>query len=792
MEDKDYLQWIGGFFDADGSIYWMTSGCLVLGFYQSEKTLLDRINKRYNGLFFERAKKNKKTESCIVNRTQFSLSKTGRELYPVLIDLKENCIIKNPQVCLGLEFLTHNGLPGEKHSSERNRIGSTIKRMNNEHFIQEYIEKRPYHKLTIPYIAGFFDGDGSVMIMKNMSRIAKITQRNDPLILKKIHGMYPGSRHKEGEEVIIFEKEEVLRDFLNDILPYLIYKKDQVINFIQFLDSKDDKEKETLRELVSSAKKFDLDHVKYEKTLELLFKDLDDNYSTKDLMLGKKYEEIKNMRTTKSFDNKVMINFETIEDIKPKLIFCESRSEKELWMYYRNKTSSICHSGSIGRNIRILVFDENSEKYIGVMSLGSDFYNLQARDEYIKKIYPDIEILSYINNIANLNCCVPLQPFGYNTNGGKLLVKLAFSQEVLSYWQKKYGEPILAITTLGVNGKSVMYERIPEIKQVGFTKGKCSSIHLPNIVVQKAKLLYLHLGLSNKRHGTIDMLNTLFRQVKINTNYTKHITKRSVYFGWVFRTKLDDKNPAIKELKTIKDITKEWVKRWAIGRIKNLKNSGRYKTKVELLTKDDKIFKDIKIYKLPTSNNILNTGEVDLEKFLPSSCDKIPLLLQRLSDDVIIDILKKKGSYTTEEVSLYLKEKYSKIVPRNDISRLWLGEILPSIYVQSLEEYKKAMMDKTKRVYKKGKTGVWKESIKSGNRKKTISDEVLFEIMRCKKTSKSAEECSKNYSYTSGPKVGKNLNRVAVQKIWSGENLPKTVTHEYEELLNFKRSRTMF
>ena len=59
--------------------------------------------------------------------------------------------------------------------------------------------------------------------------------------------------------------------------------------------------------------------------------------------------------------------------------------------------------------------------------------------------------------------------------------------------------------------------------------------------------------------------------------------------------------------------------------------------------------------------------------------------------------------------------------------------------------------------------------------------------MKCKKTSKSAEECSKKFSYTSGSKIGKNLNRTTIQNIWNGSILPEIITKEYEELLNFTR-----
>lgn len=71
----------------------------------------------------------------------------------------------------------------------------------------------------------------------------------------------------------------------------------------------------------------------------------------------------------------------------------------------------------------------------------------------------------------NMSTCVPLQPFGFNFNGGKLLASLVFSQEVQEYFQQKYNEPLLGITTTSLYGKSIQYDRLECLKFVGYTKG---------------------------------------------------------------------------------------------------------------------------------------------------------------------------------------------------------------------------------------------------------------------------------------------------------------------------------
>lgn len=775
MEDEQFLKWFAGFFDADGSIYWNSQGKLVLNVSQSKKTVLENINSYYNNLFREGYRKKDKPDS-IVNRTEFGITKTGKAIYPVLLDLKKYTIIKNPQITLALEYLEYYNLKDEKSRNKREEIGKKIKLFNNDHKKQECIGKRPYHFLCHEYIAGLLDGDGCVTIGENLSRYAKITQKNDPLILQKISELYDGSRYNDTS--VVFEKLQTLRIFLNDVFPYLVYKKDQVQNLLEFLDCKDKEQRIVLKNKVKDAKKFDLDPTKYTQEIQNLFKDIEENYSTKDLMLTKKYQELKNCRITKKFDEQVFIDFDKIKEIKPKLIFCETKEQNSLWIYYRKRTSSIYFNGQIGRSIRILVIDENTKKYIGLLALGSDFYQISARDNWIKKHYPHLEVIDYINYIANITCCVPLQPFGYNVNGGKLLLKIAFSRPVYEYWEKKYNCPLLLITTLGVNGKSVMYDRLKEIKLCGYTKGQKSTIHIPEQILQKCKMLYCHLQLKNKRIGTMDILNTLFQKLKINVNYTKHITARSVYVGWVFNTKLDDKNPDSNLLETLEDITQKWINRWS-------KRSVIFKTKVELMDEKDDIFKNIKMYKYPSFS--LNKGNVKQLQELPKKEKIKEVRVINLLCEHIKYLMTLKGKLTTEQASKNIKEKYNIFLNRNEISMLFTGQIKPPQEVINSNEYKKAMEVVKKRVYNNEKTEAWRNSLKSENRKATIDDSTLFKIILCKKERISAEECSKNFNYTAGKNQGKVLNRTKIQNIWTGKILPKNITKEYQELLEYKR-----
>ena len=93
--------------------------------------------------------------------------------------------------------------------------------------------------------------------------------------------------------------------------------------------------------------------------------------------------------------------------------------EKELFQYFRNITSSVPQSNIPGRVIQILVYDDNTTKYIGLIQLSvdllinkekSDYFGIDIKDynKYKKKIR---------DSGANISICVPLQPFGFNFCG---------------------------------------------------------------------------------------------------------------------------------------------------------------------------------------------------------------------------------------------------------------------------------------------------------------------------------------------------------------------------------------
>ena len=118
----------------------------------------------------------------------------------------------------------------------------------------------------------------------------------------------------------------------------------------------------------------------------------------------------------------------------------------------------------------------------------------------------------------NLSTCVSIQPFGYNFNGGKLLAKLAFSKEVMNKFKEKFNQELLVISTTGLYGKSVQYDRLKELEYVGKTKGN-SIYWIPDGITTKCRE-YLKLYHNYETSG-LKKLSVISKIISLNTIFTK-------------------------------------------------------------------------------------------------------------------------------------------------------------------------------------------------------------------------------------------------------------------------------
>ncbi len=152
----------------------------------------------------------------------------------------------------------------------------------------------------------------------------------------------------------------------------------------------------------------------------------------------------------------------------------KSKYNQDLYSEILNETASNAIEEAIpGRTIKWIVTEDVTKKIIGVVRFGSPTINSKPRNEYFNEVLP----LSVINNefVMGFNI-VPVQPFGYNYLGGKLLALLASSNKLKRDFDEKYGTDLKYFETTSLYGttKGVsMYDGLkPYIRHIGDTESK--------------------------------------------------------------------------------------------------------------------------------------------------------------------------------------------------------------------------------------------------------------------------------------------------------------------------------
>ncbi len=119
-----------------------------------------------------------------------------------------------------------------------------------------------------------------------------------------------------------------------------------------------------------------------------------------------------------------------------------------------------------------LGIEEEKWKYLGVISMGSDFISIGGRDNHIGWTNEDKMNKGMLKYTAMGSSIVPTQPLGYNYVGGKLIALMVCSNKVEKTWNNKYKEPLAGITTTSLYGGYSQYNRLKYWKKCKSSEGK--------------------------------------------------------------------------------------------------------------------------------------------------------------------------------------------------------------------------------------------------------------------------------------------------------------------------------
>ena len=289
--------------------------------------------------------------------------------------------------------------------------------------------------------------------------------------------------------------------------------------------------------------------------------------------------------------------------------------------HYKNLLAAVSshnnESNIPGRELRWMVYEKRSQKIIGFIRFGSPTINSKPRNLWLGQPAN----LSLLNRHTAMGfVIVPSQPFGYNYLGGKLLALLCVSHFARETLNKVFEKDIALFETTSLYGSTTSASQYDGLKPFFRYKGLTESKFLP----------LLHDRVFHKLHDRFTLLNNntpltdnkasskkMKRQTKMIASIKKSLKdqdklehfnsvidmafgltqKKRFYisdygYGNVREVIRGDQDKLIRGQNWDKfylDNIISWWKRKATKRYETLKRDGRFRTEVELWSKDDNI-----------------------------------------------------------------------------------------------------------------------------------------------------------------------------------------------------------
>lgn len=152
----------------------------------------------------------------------------------------------------------------------------------------------------------------------------------------------------------------------------------------------------------------------------------------------------------------------------------KSKYNQALYSEILNLTASNGVQEAIpGRTLKWIITEDTTDTIVGVVRFGSPTINSKPRNVY----FDEVVSLKRVNSefVMGFNI-IPVQPFGFNYLGGKLLCLLASSNQLKREFDEKYNTDIKYFETTSLYGSTKgvsMYDGLkPFIRYIGDTESK--------------------------------------------------------------------------------------------------------------------------------------------------------------------------------------------------------------------------------------------------------------------------------------------------------------------------------
>ena len=288
---------------------------------------------------------------------------------------------------------------------------------------------------------------------------------------------------------------------------------------------------------------------------------------------------------------------QTIQEINDLQPIVEYTQDNAKWTLLRQGISSMEFVANPGRNVKFFVKDSITNKYLGVICMGSDVTSMGPRDNFIGWTKENKFQDGKLNHTAIGTSIIATQPLGFNFLGGKLVSALVTCSTIRDKWKETYNETLVGTTTTALYGIHSQYNGIPHWKTLGETKGKISikpddSAYnvwhkwlKENNTEKYEKLVELRPNGQPQTGIKQKILQMIYKELDIKRAKYEHGFKRGVYYGDIYengksflRNEIKEDELVMKEKYELDyDRIINWWKPKAIRRYEKLHNENRLK-----------------------------------------------------------------------------------------------------------------------------------------------------------------------------------------------------------------------
>ena len=281
---------------------------------------------------------------------------------------------------------------------------------------------------------------------------------------------------------------------------------------------------------------------------------------------------------------------QTIQEIQDLEPIVEYTQDNETWTLLRQGISSMEFVANPGRNQKYFVKDKKTNKYLGVICMGSDVVSIKVRDEFIGWTKENKLDDAKLQHTAIGTSIIATQPLGYNFLGGKLVSALVTCSTIRNKWKESYNQTLTGITTTALYGVHSQYNGIPHWKTLGETAGQ---INLkPDDSIYLVWNQWLKENHPEEHHKAVtatgpknNVINRIFKHLGMKAKDYQHGFKRGVYFADIyengkefFKSNIEEKDLVMKEKYQLDyDRIINWWKPKAIRRYEKLHSENRLK-----------------------------------------------------------------------------------------------------------------------------------------------------------------------------------------------------------------------